>query len=98
MCRDVPLERSKPVALPLPGEPKGLIPTAAQYPVAEAFQDDPNRRMMPGPVPERPHGVHGAAVRATPASQLYETVTIVEVANHKTMTPDPGTAAAGAQA
>ena len=97
MRRDVPLERPQPMILPLPGKPKGFIPKAAKHPVAEAFQDDPNRRMMPGPVPERPHGVHGAAVRATPASQFHEAVAVIKVAHHKTMTPNPGTAATGAQ-
>ena len=97
ISRDVPLERPQPVILPLPGEPEGLIPKAAQYPVAEAFQDDPDRRMMPGPVPERPHGVHRAAVRTAPSPKFYVAVAVIEVTRHKTMTPNPGTAAALAQ-
>jgi len=94
MRGDVFLERPQPVILPPPGEPKGLIPKAVQYPVAEACEDDPNLCMMPGPVPERPHGVHRAAVRAAPASEFYETIALIEVARHETMAPNPGTAAA----
>jgi hypothetical protein len=97
MREDISPERPQPVILSLPGESKGLIPKTAQYPVTEACDDDPNRRMMPGPVSERPHGVHRAAVRATPASQENVAVAVIEVTHHKTMTPNPGTSAARAQ-
>ena len=97
MRRNVPLERPQPVILSLPGEPRGLIPKAAQDPVAEAFQDNANRRMMPGPVPERPHGVHGPTVRATPAPKFHEAVAAVEVSLHKPMAPNTSAAAAFAQ-
>lgn len=95
--RGVLHERTQPVLLPLPGKPEGFIPKTTQYFMAKAFQDEPNRCMMPWPVPERPHGVHGTAVRATPSSQFYEAVAVIEIALHKTMTPNPGTATPGAQ-
>ena len=97
MRRNVLPERPQPVILPLPGESKGLIPKTAQDPVAKAFQDDPDRRVMPGPVAERQHSVHTAAVRATPSPEFYVAVAFIKVALHKTMTPNPGTAATDAQ-
>jgi hypothetical protein len=95
--QDVPPERPQPVILPLPGKPEGLIPKAALYPVTEAFQNNPDRRMMPGPVAERPHDVYAAAIRATPSSKFDRAVAVIEVTHHKTMAPNPGTAATDAQ-
>ena len=97
MRDEVPLKRLQPVTLPLSGKPEGLIPTTAPYPVAEAFQNDPDRRMMPGPVPERPHGVHRSAVRATPAAKFHRAVAYIVIPLHKPMAPNPGTSTAGAQ-
>ena len=97
MREDISSERPQPEILPLPGESKRLIPKTAQYPVTEACEDDPNRRMMPGPISKRPHGVYCAAVRTTPSSQFHEAVTAIKIAHHKTMAPNPGTAATLAQ-
>jgi len=92
-CFDITPERTHPMTLPLPGKPQGLVPEAMRDPMRQARYDRLNRRMMSRPIVRVLNRVHAPAVRTPPPSKPQRRGIAIQIAEHETMTPNPGTSA-----
>lgn len=92
-CLDITPERAHPMTLPLPGKLQGLVPETMRDPMRKSRYDRLNRRMMSWPIVRVPNRVHAPAVRTPPPPKPQRRSIAVKIAEHETMTPNPGTSA-----